>query len=73
MLEAWMLAKFEPGLTWDEIMCINGFGMRWWREAVVAAECNGWLRWRTKRGRAGRWQLTEEGKAWIATQGKGSA
>lgn len=72
-MEAHHLARFDPGLTWEEIVQLNGLGKRWWREAVTVAEHNGWLRWKTAKGKQGRWTLTDEGREWIASQANGKA
>ncbi len=73
-MDAALLARFAPpGLTWPEIVRLNGLGKRWWTEAVLAAEDNGHLLWRTKKGALGRWVLTDEGVHWIQRNAAGAA
>ncbi len=69
-----MLARFAPpGLSWPEIVTLNGLGKRWWTEAVLSAEDNGHLRWTTRKGAKGRWVLTDDGAGWIGRNAKGAA
>ncbi len=69
-----LLARFAPpGLTWPEILALNGLGKRFWSSAVMAAEDNGHLVWRTRRGAKGRWVLTDGGVDWISRQAVGAA
>ncbi len=73
-MDAVLLSRFAPpGLTWPEILKLNGLGKKWWTQTIVAAEDNGHLAWTTRRGAKGRWVLTEEGRAWIASHAKGVA
>jgi hypothetical protein len=67
------LALFEGGLTWAEILAVNGLGKRWWSNAVIRAETCGLLAWRTQRGGFGRWTLTAKGRAYVAANAAGEA
>jgi len=79
-IEAAVLARFDPGLTWPEIHeLFVGVGRRQARRFVGEAEDAGHLRWippqRTRgvlRGR-GRWVLTDRGRAFVRASAEGTA
>lgn len=65
-LTAGALARFGPGLTWEEILSVPGKTSRWWLHAVVDAEERGMLEWDAA---SLKWKLTPEGRqsvAWVS-------
>lgn len=55
-----LLARFEAGLTWPQILEVDSaLALPWWRCAIVDAEDRGLLWWDPIRKA---WELTAEGR-----------
>jgi hypothetical protein len=44
-IEAGTLARFAPGLTWEQIRELSSHSEGWWRHAIADAEERGLLVW----------------------------